>query len=366
MNNLILEKGQQGKQQTIGDISENAAGKYLMQRHGLGETQPEALKKFSDKLESSKVAHDDPEDSALREHHGQKMGEAISEHIKNSFPGYNVTGVHNSNKGNFSEITGGVHKDTAHTNPSDLVVELHHPKTGEKKFFGASLKSTKTSGDIGFKNPTPKTLDNHLAKSGYPGLDRNSMHKSALEKLLSLHPKLRNLPNKAPKSNPDKPNRKETIASDSDVQRDAKQIADENHKNVAKTTADFLTNNVLSKDGNHNQHGHDVLKKHFINNVLNTKSSMPYAKFTAMGNMKSGSVKSEDVADSHVVGLLHHPKSKMRVRHSGGHNVHYDVQDPDTGKWHGVASEQVKHSSAFGYSSPRHNIHPPQSNIPQD
>lgn len=366
MDNILLEVGQQGKQQTIGDISENSAARYLMNRHGLSEKNPEKAKQFSDKIESARISHDDEEDSELREHHGNKIGEAISEHIQSSHPDYDISDIHNSNKGNFSEITGGLHNDTAQTNPSDLVIELRHKKTGERKFFGASLKSTKTKGDIGFKNPTPKKLDSFLEKNGYSGLDRNSMHKSSLEEFLSLHPHLKSLPNKPPKSNPERANRKAEIASNPEIQSNAKRIADRNHAAVAKRTYEFLHNNVLHVNGEHNQHGHDVLKKHFLQNVLNTKSSMPYAKFTAMGNKEKGSVKAEDVAGSNVVRLLQHPKSKMRVRHSGSHNVHYDIQDPDSGQWHGVASEQVKHSSAFGYSSPRHNIHPPQANIPQD
>lgn len=363
---ILLEKGQQGKQQTIGDISENSAARYLLERHGLHKKHKDKHKEFSDKVKSAKVIHDDPEDSDLRERHGERMGEAIAEHLKTSHPDYDVHDVHDSSKGNFSEITGGEHHDTKHTNPSDLVVELRHKKTGERKFFGASLKSTKGSGDIGFKNPTPKKLDSELEKAGYAGLDRNGQHKAALDELFRRHPQLRKIPNKAPKSDPVRENRKATIANNPEIKKDAEEIADENHRSVAKSTHDFLNNNVLNVNDKHNQHGHDVLKKHFLKNVLNTKSSMPYAKFTANGTGDKASAKMEDVAGSHVVGLLKHPKSKMRVRHSDGHNVHYDVQDPDTGHWHGVASEQVKHSSAFGYSSPRHNIHPPQRNIPQD
>jgi hypothetical protein len=339
-------------QMKIGHISENSAIVNLIHLHNLHDSHKDLLKSAQEQLDHHKNTHLSSDDAEDRDEHGRMIAHAISNHISSAYPGFNLKEIHHANYKSTAEITNGLHNDSRVDNPSDIIVKLQHPETGEEVYHGYSLKSTrKKGGHIGFKNPTPKTMDVHL------GTNRESLHKQALEELFSNYPYLRKLPNKA---KDDGPSRKTEINNNSPIKDDVKRISQHHFSKIAKHTVDHL-NQMLTTD-----EGHDRLKQHLKKYYMNSTSSMPYAKVTASGTKKSGmAVELEDTQNSNVTRLLNHPKSKMRVRHSGNY-IKYDIHDPDTNTWHGVANEQVKTSSGFGYSSPRHNIHPPDLQVPQN
>lgn len=363
MINLTLferETKLQGFQQQIGDISENSAVRHLIHKFGLKDEDSLKTKEAAEnKIKESKEIYPDKEDGEDRDAHGEHIADAVTNHLSNLYPGHKVKKIHLSNKANFSEITNGLHNDDKNTNPSDAVVEMEHPETKEKVFHGISMKSTeKKGGSIGFKNPTPRHMDKEFFEPhGVQTI--SSMHQDALKKLKEEHPEFAKAKNKAQK--------KAYMEQNPEFAKKAGERGVETYRNIAAHISNHLTNNILNRNGQHNQEGHDQLKHFIKNRWFNTASSMPYTKITASGSAKKGygEAKVEDVHDSHVVRLLNHPKSKMRVRNSGV-NVHYDIHDPDTNQWHGLAAEQVKASSHFAYTGPRHNIHPPRKNIEQD
>lgn len=345
MENLILEDNLKGSQMGIGHISEHSAVSHLIRSNDIEGTHSDLLNKTENALDKHKSEHSSAEDAKDRDYHGKLMATAINQHIKDTYPGYKVSEVHHTNYGSISDVTKGKHNDSRQENPSDIVVGLKHPTTGETIYHGYSLKSTqKKGGKIGFKNPTPKTMDKYF------GTSRHEMHQNAMNELLERHPHLKSMPNKSKT----KRSRKDEIAENPDIKKSVEEISKKHFHAIAKHTAEHL-NNHLESDPNGHKNLKEFLKKHY----MNTTSGMPYAKVTASGTKGKGyDTHLEDVQNSKVTRLLNHPDSKMRVNHSGG-IVKYEIHDPETNQWHGVANEQVKTSSGFGYSSGRHNIHPP-------
>lgn len=351
--NLIEKEALKGSQMGIGHISELSAVRHLIKNNNLTDSHHKELLDVSERnLAGHKQSHISADDADDRDQHGKIMADAIQRHIESAYPGHKISEIHHTNYGSISDVTNGKHNDSRQDNPSDIVIGMKHPKTGETVYHGFSLKSTqKKGGKIGFKNPTPKTMDKEF------GTSREELHKNAMDEFLNANPHLKKLPNKSSSGN----SRKAEINNNDYIKDDVKQISKKHFDNIAKHTTEYLNNNVLT-----NQEGHDKLKHFLKKEYMNTTSSMPYSKITASGTAKSGyHDEIEDTQNNNVTRLLNHPKSKMRVRNMGSY-IKYHIQDPDTKQWHGIANEQVKTSSGFGYSAPRHNIHPPSVSVEQD
>lgn len=352
MGNLIEKENLKGSQMGIGHISEHSAVSRLIRHYKLSDDHHQNLLRTTEEnLKHHKANHSSQDDAEDRDEHGNHITKAIIEHIHSFYPGHSVSEVHHTNYGSISDVTNGKHKDSRQDNPSDIVVGMKHPKTGETVYHGYSLKSTqKKGGHIGFKNPTPKTMDREL------GTRRGEMHKEAMEEFFEAHPHLRSMPNKSKT----KRSRKDEIVENDAVRESAKNISKKHFHAIAEHTSKHLGEMLKVPEG------HDRLKHFLKRHYMNSTSSMPYSKVTGSGTKKTGyAAQIEDTQNNHVSRLLSDPHSKMRVKHSGS-IIKYEIHDPITKKWHGVANEQVKTSSGFGYSSGRHNIHPPSVNIEND
>lgn len=345
----------EGTQKFAGDVSETIAAASLIHNH-----IAEKYKKSEENQNTLEKAHNTfvaaidkmkPEDAKNRIQHGHEMAKEIHSHLKSLYPEHDISEVHISNKdGDIAKATKGKYKDSDKVNPSDLTIGLQHKKTKETIYHGISLKSTEGTSDIGFKNPSPKHMDDAL------GTNTVKMHHEAQKELEDRHPELKGLPGKSTSGEKDK---KSVIAASEDIQKSAKEIKDKHYAKIRDHIVDTL-NKHLSKG----QEGHNKVKKFLADNYLNSEANtMKYSKVTAMGKGDNVKTKSEVPSESRVAALLKHPKSKLHVSAGGGNSyIHYHATDPDSGEKVHLFSEQVKTSSGFGYSSARHNIQPPGKN----
>ena len=342
-----------GLQQYIGDVSENSAVRNLISMHGLNDTHHTNLEKKSREVQhraSSMLPANVAED---RIEHGRIMAHAITEHLKTLYPDHEISQVHLTNKaGDISRATGGLHKDSDKENPSDITVGLTNPTTGETIYHGISLKSTETKGDIGFKNPTPRTMDKHL------GTNSEKLWKQGLEELNNKLPVLQGLPGKSKSGELDR----KQVVNDEDNKDLVSQIKKKTHRTVRDAMVNRINDILTKPDGSDSDEGHNKVKQFYAQHYMNTETTntMPYSKVTAFGTKEKGiSSKTEVPRESFINSLMKHPDSRIRVRPAGNDGVQVHIHDPETGSWHHAFTEQVKSSSGFGYSSPRHNIQPP-------
>ena len=377
----------QGTQAFVGAVSETiAAGAlihhHLHPKHAKSDLNQDTMKKVKASYEAA-AGKLDPEDLENRRQHGHEQAKRIKSHMDEMYPDHEMSEVHHTNiDGAIERATKGKHKDSGLVNPSDLTVGLKHKKTGETIYHGISLKSTKGKGDIGFKNPSPKHMDENL------GTDTIGHWKEAhdvLNKHINkLHPGFSTLTNDHKKEvirklsgnriNTDKSKAVMNKAEHVKFHEDYNKIKDKTHAKIRDHIVDSLTKTI-----NSSPEGHEKVKKFLLNNYLNASKDenkegeappMPYSKVTTNGTAKSGvTSKVELPHESKVANILRDPEARLEVSRAptGNKYIHYHAHVPQkdangaiTGhKRVHLFSEQVKTSSAFGNSSPRHNIQPP-------
>lgn len=385
---LVPKETGQGSQQAVGAVTETIAAGALLHHHmdpkhfNKPENQ-ETLKNVKDVYESS--AHRlSAADLENRKNHGYEQARKIKEHLGEMYPEHDIEEVHHTAKeGGIGRATKGKHNDTALSNPSDLTVGLRNRNTGEMIYHGISLKSTqKAKGDIGFKNPSPRHMDEALG-SNTTGLwkEANDTLNKHVEK---YHKGFSNLTNKDRKEvlrklsgNRVNTDRDQKITNKKEHEKFAQEYNDIKNKTHAKIRNHIVDH--LQKTINSGEEGHQKVKDFLLKNYLNAgneeegpsdKSPMPYSKVTTNGTAKTGiSSKVEIPHTSKVASVLRDPDTKLEVSKAptGDKYIHYHAQVPqkdENGKVKGyrrvhLFSEQVKTSSAFGNSSPRHNIQPP-------
>jgi len=354
----------EGVQTFIGHASEGAAALSLLDRHvdpkhHGSEANMATRSKANAMIEKARAALS-PDEFATRISHGHAMADEMHKHMQELYPEHEIHEVHITNKdGDIKKATRGKHNDSDKINPSDVTVGLIRKKNKSKAIseaagssdddvihHGFSLKSTQGSGDIGFKNPSPTHMDREL------GTNVISMFKGAQEELETHHPELKGLPDKSNS----KLSKADIIKGSPEVKKTAKMVADKHYAKIRDHVVETLNGHLKSEEG------HERVKAFLRNNYLNADSnSMPYSKVTAMGTAKKGvKAKTEIVSESRTAALLKDPRTRIHVSKGGGNSyIHYHATDPDTGEKVHLFSEQVKTSSGFGYSSPRHNIQPP-------
>ena len=391
-NNFLTEKAEkvsgQGTQQSVGAVTETIAAAALIHHH----LHPKHFNKPENQetLKRAKSVYDtaaprlDKEDLQNRTNHGFAQAERIKQHMQDMYPDHEITEVHHTNiEGAIERATKGKHKDSALVNPSDVTVGLRHKKTGQMVYHGISLKSTqKTKGDIGFKNPSPKHMDAALGTRTTQLWQQ--AHDDLHKHVNKLHPGFSSLTNNEKKEalrklsgNRVNRDRNEEISADPAHEKFHQQyekIKAQTHARIRDHIVDHLQGMIHSGED-----GHRKVKDFLLNNYLNAGGKddepsdtppMPYSKVTTNGTAKSGITSKVEVPhESKVANLLRDPETRLEVSKAptGDKYIHYHAHVPQkdakgniTGyKRVHLFSEQVKTSSAFGNSSPRHNIQPP-------
>ena len=391
-NIFLTEKAEkvsgQGTQQSVGAVTETIAAAALIHHH----LHPKHFNKPENQetLKRAKSVYDtaaprlDKEDLQNRTNHGFAQAERIKQHMQDMYPDHEITEVHHTNiEGAIERATKGKHKDSALVNPSDVTVGLRHKKTGQMVYHGISLKSTqKTKGDIGFKNPSPKHMDAALGTRTTQLWQQ--AHDDLHKHVNKLHPGFSSLTNNEKKEalrklsgNRVNRDRNEEISADPAHEKFHQQyekIKAQTHARIRNHIVDHLQGMI-----NSGEDGHRKVKDFLLNNYLNAGGKddepsdtppMPYSKVTTNGTAKSGITSKVEVPhESKVANLLRDPETRLEVSKAptGDKYIHYHAHVPQkdakgniTGfKRVHLFSEQVKTSSAFGNSSPRHNIQPP-------
>jgi len=143
-------------------------------------------------------------------------------------------------------------------NPTDVLLEFN----GED-FLGISAKSTKSSGNIGFKNPGAKSIGNIL------GIDLHSYKEEVTEKWIKKF----NLPSVAKK-------RKVYIKAPGNEL--IKQKIEKAGKDILKALRDRLYNHLLTMD-------EENIRQHIVKYWLDAHDNYPYyIKVTGRGNERKG------------------------------------------------------------------------------
>lgn len=350
MTDFLIERAPGGEslkglQHHLGTVSEVSAAANLVHFHNLHGTHKDLLD-TANKTHSESSKYLPPEVTHERTMHGFHMAHAITEHLKEKYPDHEIHEVHITTKnGDIARATKGRHNDSALNNPSDITIGLKHKKTGEIIHHGVSLKSSE-GGDIGFKNPTPKHMDQAL------GTNADAMHTAAHDAFAKKH-KIDHLPNKSTNNGPDK---KSYLENNPKAKEDAKAHFGAAFKQIRDHIVHHVSNHLATDEGQ------EKVKKFYADNYMNsssTKDSMPYSKATAMGNQKKGySVKMDEPSNNYAANLLKDKKTKLTVHPAGNNYVHVVAHHPDHEEPIHLFSEQVKTSSGAGYSGARHNIQP--------
>jgi hypothetical protein len=389
---FLIEKEEkvsgQGTQQSVGAVTETIAAAALIHKH----LHPKHFKRPENQetLTRAKSVYDtasprlSKDDLENRKNHGFAQAERIKSHLGELYPDHELVEVHHTNvDGAIEKATKGKHKDSGLLNPSDVTIGLRHKKTGKMIYHGISLKSTqKAKGDIGFKNPSPKHMDAALGSSTtklwqqahddlhkhvnkiMPGFSSmtNNEKKEALRKLSG------NRINRD-KSKPISPKPEHEA-----FHQQYEKIKSDSHARIRNHIVDHLQGMI-----NSGPEGHQKVKDFLLNNYLNAGGKddepsetppMPYSKVTTNGTAKTGITSKVEVPhESKVSNLLRDPETRLEVSRAptGDKYIHYHAHVPQKDTKGSVTghkrvhlfSEQVKTSSAFGNSSPRHNIQPP-------
>lgn len=393
LKNFLIEAKEkisgQGTQQSVGAVTETIAAAALIHKHidkkhfNLPENQ-ETLKRAKNVYDTASPRLD-AEDLENRKNHGFAQAERIKSHVAELYPNHEIVEVHHTNvDGAIERATKGKHKDSGLTNPSDVTLGLREKKTGKMIYHGVSLKSTqKKEGDIGFKNPSPRHMDTAL------GTQTTKLWEKAHK---DLHDFVHQHDNRfGAMTNAEK---KEALRrlSGNRINRDKNQPISNNPKHQefaenyekikSKTHARIRDHIVGHLQGmiESGEEGHQRVKHFLLHNYLNAGEKegegesetppMPYSKVTTNGTAKTGIKSKVEVPhESKVASILRDPETRLEVSKAptGDKYIHYHAHVPQrdaNGKVIGTRrvhlfSEQVKTSSAFGNSSPRHNIQPP-------
>jgi hypothetical protein len=379
----------QGTQQSVGAVTETIAAAALIHHHidkkHFNRPENKETVESARKTYLGAAGRLSKEDLENRKNHGFEQAKKIRSHLEELYPDHEMVEVHHTaTQGGIEKATKGKHKDSNLVNPSDVTVGLQHKKTGEMVYHGVSLKSTqKKTGDIGFKNPTPRHMDEALG-SNTMGLWKKA-HDDLHKHVDKLHPGFSTKTNEEKKEilrklsgnriNKDKGASESKNPKHIQFAQDYENIKSKTHARIRNHIVDHLQGMIDS-----GEQGHQKVKKFLLNNYLNANNEegenhsetppMPYSKVTTNGTAKTGITSKVEVPhSSKVAHILRDPETKLQVSRAptGDKYIHYHAHIPQKdakGKVTGhkrihLFSEQIKTSSAFGNSSPRHNIQPP-------
>ena len=393
LSNFLIEAEKkvsgQGTQQAVGAVTETIAAAALIHRHidkkhfkkpENQETIQTARKTYE--TAAPRLSSGDLEN---RKTHGFEQAKRIKSHLGELYPDHEIEEAHHTaTQGGIDRATKGKHKDSNLVNPSDVTVGLRHKKTGEMLYHGLSLKSTqKAKGDIGFKNPSPRHMDAALGTQTTKLWEK--AHKDLHDYVHQHDKRFGSMTNNERKEalrklsgNRVNRNKEQNISNNKKHQEFA-----ENYEKIKSKTHARIRNHIVDHlQGmiNSGAKGHQQVKHFLLHNYLNAGEKdgegesdtppMPYSKVTTNGTAKTGVTSKVEVPhQSKVAGILRDPETRLEVSRAptGDKYIHYHAHVPQKnakGKIIGyrrvhLFSEQVKTSSAFGNSSPRHNIQPP-------
>lgn len=175
-------------------------------------------------------------------------------------------------------------------NPTDILVQY-----SDGNFLGLSAKSTKTSGDIGFKNPGLGTVEKELS------INLKQIVDKAVDDLLKMYPTL----SKSAKA------RKSEIRAD--------ELIKTNAENIGKTVLNSIRDELYNKLNGMKQ---DKLKDYLLDSWMDAKNEVypPYIKITGMKN----GAKIEDPLKNDKITALH--KGKVILEKIGNDSVGVSVK----------------------------------------
>jgi len=173
-------------------------------------------------------------------------------------------------------------------NPTDILVQF-----SDNKFLGISAKSTKTKGDIGFKNPGLGTIEKALKidlKTIYSKLESEAIKKYKLPTSIS--------------------ERKSAIRSDPATQEKTQILG-------SKALAELrdITFKTLSKMSQTD------LRKHILTSWMDASEELypPYIKITGMGNKPPFTAKTDDPLKNDKLSAL--SKEKIKLEKVGNESI---------------------------------------------
>ena len=393
LSNFLIEAEKkvsgQGTQQAVGAVTETIAAAALIHRHidkkHFKKPENQETIQTARKTYETAAPRLSLEDLENRKTHGFEQAKRIKSHLGELYPDHEIEEAHHTaTQGGIERATKGKHKDSNLVNPSDVTVGLRHKKTGEMIYHGLSLKSTqKAKGDIGFKNPSPRHMDAALGTQTTKLWEK--AHKDLHDYVHQHDKRFGSMTNNERKEalrklsgNRVNRNKEQNISNNKKHQEFA-----ENYEKIKSKTHARIRNHIVDHlQGmiNSGAKGHQQVKHFLLHNYLNAGEKdgegesdtppMPYSKVTTNGTAKTGVTSKVEVPhQSKVAGILRDPETRLEVSRAptGDKYIHYHAHVPQKnakGKIIGhrrvhLFSEQVKTSSAFGNSSPRHNIQPP-------
>ena len=155
-------------------------------------------------------------------------------------------------------------------NPTDVLIQFT-----DGEFLGISAKSTKTSGDIGFKNPGIGTVSTNLK------VDLQKFNEQAVNNFLKKYPDL----SKSAST------RKKEIRADKKIAASAEDIGTK----VLNSIRDELFKTLQSKKDKD-------LKEYLLNDWLDAKNAV-YPRYIKVTGMKSGANVEDPMANSKIAAL---------------------------------------------------------------
>ena len=274
---------------------------------------------------------------------GVLAAKSVIEYHQKEHPNTKIVSVRMSTKnGEISTATRGQHKDTSTQNNADFVVgrrnhsDGHH---GSITYTGYSAKTSLSGTNTGLLNPSPRRHDRFFGDTKISRMWRSA--KSHANKLVSvIHPGFSSLPNK---SKSGKQSKKDIISNLSVHGRAMLSKLQDFHYNR-------IRDRIVKKFNAHSDR--QAVKEHFSKYFGGP--TMSVHKIETKGS-SSDKIKAKIIADpySEHKRMLSHPESVITLHPTG--NGIFIVRAKLGNKTMDLIREQVKTSSGFGYSTPRHN-----------
>ena len=267
----------------------------------------------------------------------------VIEYQKKEHPETRIVSVRLTTKnGDILKATRGSHNDTNNENNADFIVgrrnhsDGHH---GSITYTGYSAKTSLKGKNLGLLNPTPKRHDQFFGD-----VEISDMWRSAISQRNTLvdasNPGFSKLPDKSSR----KHSKKDVITNLSTHDRTALTALQNSHHNR-------IRDRIIIK---YNAHiDPQAVKRHFLGYFGGP--TMPVHKIETRGS-SSDDIKAKVIPDpySKQKRMLAHPDSIISFHPAG--NGGFVVRAKLGKETMDVIREQVKTSSAFGYSGPRHNV----------
>ena len=274
---------------------------------------------------------------------GVLAAKSVIEYHQKEHPNTKIVSARLSTNGEISTATRGTHKDTRAQNNSDFVIgsrnhsDGHH---GSITYTGYSAKTSLKGTNDGLLNPTPRRHDRFFGDTKISRMWRSA--KSHVNTLVDIfHPGFSKLPNK---SKSGKKSKKDVISNLSmhGLQTMLSKLQDSHHNRIR--------NRIVKKFNAHSDR--QAVKQHFLKYFGGP--TMSVHKIETKGS-SSDKIKAKVIADpySEHKRMLSHPESVISLHPAG--NGSFIVRATLGNKTMDLIREQVKTSSGFGYSAPRHN-----------